>query len=218
MCLTSSQCDQLKPVCSRCSRLQISCTGSGKQRYKFKEVRVGATLKEMETKRSRSTPSSAWSLSKTPSNEATVILNSFVHRLEVKDLRYDICWTYGNLLKEVPKRLGTNAALDASVCALTTVLSDLSTGQKSVHALTRYGWALRALRSCLNDPLIARSSSTLCAIYLIWICQVCTRHPMGRMYFDMDTGFEHRGTGHVAWSWVGYCADIGHCTLQRLAG
>lgn len=184
-------------MCSRCSRLQISCTGSGKQRYKFKEVRVGATAKK-ETKRSQSTPSSAWSLSKTPSNEATVMLNSFVHKIEVKDLRYDICWAYGDLLKEVPKRLGTNAALDTSVWALTTILSDLSTGQKSVHALTRYGWALRALRRCLNDPLLAKSSSTLCAIYLIWICQVCNRHPMGRMHSDMDTDLEQRRTGPIA--------------------
>jgi hypothetical protein len=127
---------------------------------------------EEKTKRSRSAPSSVRTLLRTPSNDATLMLSDFIQKLEVSDLRYDICWSYGDILREVPKRLGTNAALDASVRAITTVCSDLSTRQKSQEALKRYGHALRALRTCLEDPIIAQSSSTLCAVYLIWICQV----------------------------------------------
>merc|ERR1711939_138659 len=167
------KCDQLKPACSRCARLQITCTGSGKQRYKFKQVRAGpvpgAGARRSESHSSRT--SSVRSLSRTPSNDATMMLSDFVDKLEVKDIRFDLCWAYGNLLREIPKRLGTNIALDAAVNAITTTASDLSLGYKSPEALVRYGHALTALRTCLDDPVSSQSSSTLCAIYLIWICQ-----------------------------------------------
>jgi hypothetical protein len=107
-----------------------------------------------------------------PSNEATSILNDFIQKLQVKDPRYDLCWAYGGLLSEIPRRLGTNAALDASVAAMMAAISDLGNPRKSPVTFTRYGYALRCLKSCLDDPIAVQSSSTLCAIYLIWISQV----------------------------------------------
>jgi hypothetical protein len=100
------------------------------------------------------------------------MLSEFVAKLEVKDIRYDLVWAYGALLREVPRRLGQNSALDASVSAITTTCNDLLANRRSSEALIRYGQALTALRTCLSDPKQAQSSNTLCAIYLIWICTV----------------------------------------------
>jgi hypothetical protein len=171
--LHNEQCDQSKPACSRCARLQIPCTGSGQQRYKFKQVRAGPPGQHGGKRSSHSSASSSVrSLSRTPSNETTSTLSEFVHKLEVQDIRFDLVWAYGGLLREIPKRLGTNSALDAAVMAMTSTAADLAAGYKSPEALVRYGSALTALRTCLDNPVTAQSSSTLCAIYLIWICQV----------------------------------------------
>lgn len=111
-------------------------------------------------------------LTKIPSNEATSMLNDFIKKLQVRDPRYDICWAYGGLFNEIPKRLGANAALDASVSAMTAAISGLGDSRKSPELFARYGHALKSLKACLEDPVAVRSSSTLCAIYIIWICQV----------------------------------------------
>ena len=100
------------------------------------------------------------------------MLSNFIRRLEVTDLRFDLCWTYGAIFKEIPKRLGTNVALDASVAAVTSVFSSLNLVRKPPETFAQYGNALRALKKCLEDPIAIQSSSTVCAIYLIWICQV----------------------------------------------
>lgn len=110
-------------------------------------------------------------MSRSPSNEVGFLLSELVNKLEVKDIRFDLCWAYGNLLKEIPPRLGLNSALDASVVALTTACSDLSARRKPHAALIKYGSALNALRGVLNDPFLAQAPETLCAIYIIWICQ-----------------------------------------------
>ena len=110
-------------------------------------------------------------LSRTPSNETTIAASAFISTLEVTDVRYDLAW-YGGFLKDIPRRLGTNDALDASVSALTSASSTLHTRQRSVEMLARYVHALKTLRVCLDDPVKARTANTLCAIYLIMICQV----------------------------------------------
>lgn len=91
--------------------------------------------------------------------------------LAVTDLRYDLSY-FGGFLKEIPRRLGSNAALDASVNALACVFPSLYTHQKSPDMYKRYGHALKTLRISLSDPEKAYNSNTLCAIYLIEICQV----------------------------------------------
>lgn len=99
-----------------------------------------------------------------------MVASKFVSTLEVTDLRYDLAW-YGAFLKDIPRRLGSNDALDASVSALTVAHPSLHTRQKSPEIFVKYGKALKALRTCLNDPIKARTVETLCAIYLIIICQ-----------------------------------------------
>lgn len=110
-------------------------------------------------------------LPQSPSNETTTIASALISRLEVKDLRYDLS-CYGPFLKDIPKRLGSNIALDASVNVLTSAFSSLYTHRQSVTTLSKYVNALKALRICLDDPSQAWTANTLCAVYLLLICQV----------------------------------------------
>lgn len=111
------------------------------------------------------------SLPQSPSNETTTLADAFICTLEVKDLRYDLS-CYGPFLRDIPKRLGSNIALDASVSVLTSAYSSLYTHQRSLKTLSNYVKALKALRICLDDPSQAWTADTLCAVYLLLICQV----------------------------------------------
>lgn len=112
-------------------------------------------------------------LPQSPSNETTTLANAFIFTLEVKDPRYDISCC-GPFLKDIPKRLGSNIALDASVDVLTSAFSSLYRHQPSLQTLSKYVNALKTLRICLDDPIQASTAHTLCAIYLLMICQVGT--------------------------------------------
>jgi hypothetical protein len=111
-------------------------------------------------------------LSCLPTNNLTVLIDSFVRTFKT-DLKYNLVWSNGLYLHEVPRRLGYNDALDTSVAALTAAHSDVVLGRKpSVKALTEYTRALRTLNNYLNDPAKARASETLCAVMLLLVCQV----------------------------------------------
>jgi hypothetical protein len=166
--LNTSKCDQLEPSCSRCTRLQIACIGCGQQRYKFKTTVSRST-------RIQPAQGSVLTVCKVPSpipsNEKTLIFSGFMSFLGVTDLRYDFTY-YGGFLKDIPRRLGTNDALDASVSALASAFPSLYTQKKTPEMLERYIFALKTLRITLHDPVKAYTSNTLCAIYLMEICQV----------------------------------------------
>ena len=169
--LMFEQCDQRKPACSRCIRCKIVCVGSGQQRYKFKEpMTIGRSMTVGQPQAPRSHVSG---LLPSPSNETTSIASAFIFTLEVKDLRYDLS-CYGAFLEDIPKRLGSNIALDASVKVLTSAFSSLYTHQQSLITLSKYVDALKALQICLDDPSQAWTADTLCAVYLLLICQVGT--------------------------------------------
>jgi hypothetical protein len=114
-----------------------------------------------------------------PSNEGSLLADALVSKLQAwDDLRFHLTWTYGIFLEEIPRRLGSNAALDTAVNALVCAHSQLNTSAGIVRiadpeALTKYNHAVRTLRICLDDPVKAREASTLCAVYLLMICQVC---------------------------------------------
>lgn len=73
----------------------------------------------------------------------------------------------------VPCRLGINGALDAAVDALVTTHMGFSCSREiSVESLVKYSRALGALRKCLDDPILAVASETLCAVSLLLIIQV----------------------------------------------
>ncbi|KAK5657187.1 hypothetical protein OQA88_3245 [Cercophora sp. LCS_1] len=91
----------------------------------------------------------------------------------VTDARFDLT-VYGYFLEEIPSRLGRNLALDAAVQTLTVAFSFLlsrQTGSDRAEVLRSYNDALRCLRDCLNDPMSAHTSETLCAVYLVMVCQ-----------------------------------------------
>lgn len=131
-------------------------------------------------------------LPQSPSNQTTTIASAFIFILEVKDPRYDVSCC-GTFLKDIPKRLGSNDALDASVDVLTSAFSSLYTHQKSLQTVSKYINALKTLRICLDDPLQASTAHTLCAIYLLVVCQVGLQHSMNTPsqnlipYIGLDT-------------------------------
>jgi hypothetical protein len=104
--------------------------------------------------------------------ESTTAL--MVHKLSIKDLRYDVGWTFGPFVSDLPKRLGRSVALDAATQAF--VLSLPSSPHARRHpksdALESYTAALKATRLALAHPTNSKSIDTLCATYLLLICQV----------------------------------------------
>jgi hypothetical protein len=89
------------------------------------------------------------------------------------DLRYNLWWSFGLWLEDVPKRLGTNEALDRAVDTLTTAHSNFSCNRgPSVEALAKHSRALRTLSVYLDDKVHAQSSSTLSAVMILLICQL----------------------------------------------
>ena len=140
------------------------------QRYKFQQVtseafrqpQWGAT-EELAVKTREILPR--------PSGiKSCPLLLEFTHILNVNDPRYDICWLYGDILKEVPKLLGSDAALDASVAALVVAHTDFVTRQVASTPTPQYGRALSTLRSSLIGPVEFKPYITICTIYVLWIC------------------------------------------------
>jgi hypothetical protein len=108
-----------------------------------------------------------------PGNSMTSLTSSFVGAIKRStDLRYNLWWAFGIFLEDVPRRIGSNEALDRAVDALTTAHAGFCTRQPiSVEALAKYSHALRTLRVYLDDPLQASASSTLCAVMILLLCQ-----------------------------------------------
>ncbi|KAL4789489.1 hypothetical protein BDV19DRAFT_374099 [Aspergillus venezuelensis] len=159
------KCDQLKPACTRCARLQIPCVGSGQRRFKFKEgySKGQGTIVLSHTAR-------------VPSSDTIDIAREFIEVLEVTDIRYDVTW-YGPFLENLPRRIGSSPALDAAIGAVTSAVKTLRTHQNHQDAMGKYvnGW--KALRTCLSDPEQTKSIHTVCAIYLMMICQSWVGRP-----------------------------------------
>ncbi|KAK5064469.1 hypothetical protein LTR84_000302 [Exophiala bonariae] len=187
---SKKKCDQLKPVCSRCIRLRLPCTGAGVQRFKFKQVVIGEPQTTVESKhfQPRKGVIASGAIIRDPNSATTALANALIEKLQVRDPRYDLCWAYGGLLNELPRRLGTNAALDASVSAMVTIVSHLGDKPRSPEVFSAYGKALVSLKTCLHDPIAVQSSSTLCAIYLIWICQAWVSNDEDMVFTGHSSG------------------------------
>lgn len=60
-----------------------------------------------------------------PGNELTILTSAFVRTIKRStDLRYNLWWSFGSFLEGVPRRLGTNDALDRAVDPLATSHTD----------------------------------------------------------------------------------------------
>ncbi|KAJ5179474.1 hypothetical protein N7492_002684 [Penicillium capsulatum] len=164
------KCDELQP-CSRCLRLQIDCVGSGQQRFKFKNAESTVIVQAAPRRTRPVSRAKRLSTSKIVSPLSMDSLStSFVHSLKISDIRYDLAY-YGPFLHDIPRRLGSSRALDASVKTLVTAYPYFHGRGFPPSVFVNFGSSLRALRECLSDPVEARSSNTLCAVYLITICQ-----------------------------------------------
>ncbi|KAI9168004.1 hypothetical protein HJFPF1_04148 [Paramyrothecium foliicola] len=117
------RCDQAKPACTRCARLQIQCVGAGVQRFHFVEFsaapRPGATAGGEQ---------SAVMLRQPTSSPILLVSQEFVQGFHGDDMRYDLS-IYGPFLQGIPARLGQSKALDASVSAVGWI------GSKDIYVL-----------------------------------------------------------------------------------
>jgi hypothetical protein len=109
-----------------------------------------------------------------PINSATLLGQRLVAAIKPQtDLRYNLAWAFGGYLVRVPQRLGVNEALDAAVDALVTAHQTFASCKViTVSSLTKYSRALKALRRCLDNPLTAGTSETLCAVSVLLLVQV----------------------------------------------
>ena len=110
-----------------------------------------------------------------PSNGTSNLVGALVQTIKpTTNLSWNIAWTYGPLFLDVPQRLGISEALDAAVWTLVSGHSDLrsQSPQVSERTLELHGIALKALRKCLHNPAKAHTTETLCAVYLLLVCQV----------------------------------------------
>ena len=91
------------------------------------------------------------------------------------DVRHDLVSNFGPFLAQVPCRLGTNPALDAASDALVSAHTSYCSANLSrdkSDLLMKYSYALKSLRETLSNLVLARSSETLGAIWLLMIVQV----------------------------------------------
>ncbi|KAK2594556.1 hypothetical protein QQS21_007728 [Conoideocrella luteorostrata] len=164
--LTNPYCDQAQPTCSRCARLKIRCVGSGVKRFRFHNATA---------ENPRHTPVGGGGGGVVPSrplhNQVTATVGRLIQTLEVDDPRFCIV-SLGGFFEDVPRRLGRNDALDAATRAFSATMAVVRTGEVTVPMLSSYGKALAALRSVFVKGGEERQSvETLCAIYLVMICQ-----------------------------------------------
>ena len=87
--------------------------------------------------------------------------------------KYNLAWAYGDYLLEIPKRLGTNKALDAAAETMVEAHRSACLRQPvTTDCLVNYSRALEALRVSLDDAVTAGSAETLCAVMMLLVCQV----------------------------------------------
>lgn len=89
------------------------------------------------------------------------------------DRRFNLAWTYGEFLQNVPSRLGSNKALDVAAEALVASHRDFSLRRPvTPDNLAKYSDAIKALTRGINDPIASQSLETICAVILLTMCQV----------------------------------------------
>jgi hypothetical protein len=125
-----------------------------------------------------------------PSSPTSRLTHQLITQLAVADLRYNVS-QYGEIVKSVPCRLGSSAALDSAAYAFSSILSALHLDGYPQASLREYGGAIRTLRLCLDEPAKALSSETLCAIWLIWFCEVNQAQFLSRVLIDRFRGGCH---------------------------
>lgn len=111
-----------------------------------------------------------WTPPHSPDNEISHLADSFISVLQITDPKYDLT-CFGEWFVGVPARLGTSEVLDKAADAFVAGLGGLRTGKQTVDSMVKYGKALTSLRATLMQPGTASSPHTLCAIFMIMVCQ-----------------------------------------------
>ncbi|EXJ84985.1 hypothetical protein A1O3_05660 [Capronia epimyces CBS 606.96] len=167
------KCDLSTHPCPRCRRLDIPCIGLGQQRYKFVKAE-GSSCSLVPARPQTRTVLPQTHVFRSLSNEHTQRVSAFTDKINpLIGVKFNLAWTYGDYLVDVPARLGTNEALDKAADTLLAALQRYSSPAVEVTLLVleKYTLALAALRMCLDDPVTARSCETLAAIVLLLSCQ-----------------------------------------------
>ena len=110
-----------------------------------------------------------------PGNHLTKLRSALVHIVDpIIPIQISLPWNYGFFLAEIPARLGINEALDKTSSALIASINHYhtKTPEPPLGLLRKHGYAVAALRRCLEDPKLARATETLCAVQLVMIYQV----------------------------------------------
>lgn len=130
-------------------------------------------LSEM-VERCRAANNYSYPINVIPSNRYSRLVDSFLDKLNPElGVQYHLAWTFGDYVAEVPCRLGTNPALDAAAEAVVVSYSTFTDRpNRRGLVLWKYNDAISKLRMCLDDPTLASSPETLCAVMLLLICQV----------------------------------------------
>lgn len=113
-------------------------------------------------------------------NQLTRLIAAFASKIDASaDINIQLPWNFGDFLSDIPRRLGTNDALDAAAQALVTSYTHFVAGDATAtpDVLIAHSNALSALRRCLDDPVVAYSSETLCSTMVLLIVQVCEQTP-----------------------------------------
>lgn len=186
------QCDDLKPACSRCQRLRIQCTGRGVLQYRFKNnfitdsaaptpakgstpsacprATARARRRQQQAQEQQLTLRPLLPLVKAPSNETTQTLASFVSILEITDPRYDLN-TVSYWLADLPRRYGTNKALDMAMQTVSVAFPCFSSKKVTTEALEAYDKATKYVHLYLNDARSNVDTECMCAIFLLLVAQ-----------------------------------------------
>ncbi|KAL6230369.1 hypothetical protein BDW75DRAFT_223002 [Aspergillus navahoensis] len=172
---SKKKCDEAEPVCTRCERRGIECMGAGEKRYKFIEEGP-AMAKKRAPKRQDSLQDRTEIVSRVavnPTNSVVLLGQRLIATVNREaSLRYNLAWAFGGYLALIPRRLGINEALDAAVDALVTAHQSFAARKEiTVSSLTKYSRALSALSRCLDNPVTASTSETLCTASVLLLVQ-----------------------------------------------
>lgn len=167
------QCDQGRPQCSRCIKLHVPCLGGGMQRFRFcaytKERRKTYTSNRNKVLRNHQSilPSQV------PENSSSVVSFLLGDRMQGRKMGFGVHLAHGSFIDDLPRRLAHSEALTAAAEAVIAAMPNWDVSWSlSQWRLRSYTTALKAARLALSHTFEAHSTNTMCAIYLLWICQV----------------------------------------------
>ena len=138
---------------------------------------LATTSKRSGTNANSGEPSVIATSSPSPAlaNSLTRLISAFVSNIDPSaDIKIQLPWNFGDFLSDIPRRLGTNEALDAASVSLVTSYTRFIAGDvlATPEVLVKHASALSVLRRTLDDPVKAYSSETLCSTMILIIVQV----------------------------------------------